>query len=78
MEKMDKMGKKMEKCKAPGCSKWVLGENDSGFCSEHQYRIDPISALYVDKTPEQVADDDRAVEFFAWLLQHRNVEELFN
>lgn len=75
---MDKMGKKMDKCKAPGCGKWVLNENETGFCSEHQCRIDPVSALYVDKTPQQLEEDESIVEFFAWLLQHRTVEELFH
>jgi len=72
------MGKKMDRCKAPGCGKWVLHENASGFCSEHQCTVDPISALYVDKTPEQIEADQSVVEFFAWLLQNRTVEELFN
>ena len=71
------MGKKMDRCKSPGCGKWVVDENDSGFCADHRHKIDPVSALYVDKSPEQVEADARVVEFFAWLLQHRTPEELF-
>lgn len=75
---MDKMGKKMEKCRAPGCAKWVMDESDLGFCSDHQCKLDPVSALYVDKTPQQMDVDERFAEFFAWLLQNRTVEELLN
>jgi len=72
------MGKKMDKCKAPGCGKWVLHENDSGFCLDHQHRVDPVSALYVDKSPQQIEEDERIVAFFAWLLHNRTFEELFS
>ena len=75
---MDKMGKKMDKCKAPGCSKLAMDESDRGFCAEHRCRLDPVSALYVDKTPEQLKADEQTAEFFAWLLQNRTVEELLD
>ena len=75
---MDKMGKKMDKCKAPGCSKWAMAESDSGFCPDHRCKMDPVSALYVDKTPEQLEADRHAVEFFSWLLENRTLEDLLN
>lgn len=70
------MGKKVEKCKAPGCSKWVVHEEDSGYCSEHQCKLDPISALYIDKTPEQMDYDDKVCQYFSWLLNNLSPEEL--
>lgn len=75
---MDKMGKKMDKCRAPGCAKWVMDDGDLGFCSDHRCKLDPVSALYVDKSPRQMDADDRVAEFFAWLLQNRTVEELLD
>ncbi|MBE0429984.1 MAG: hypothetical protein IBX61_08980 [Thermoleophilia bacterium] len=71
------MGKKINKCKAPGCGKWVLHQNSEEFCPDH-YRPDPISALYVDKTPEQAAEDERICEFFSYLLHNRSTEELLS
>ncbi|MHB8159763.1 MAG: hypothetical protein ACYDGS_04610 [Thermoleophilia bacterium] len=70
------MGKKMEKCKAPGCNKWATDQRDTGFCADHRCRLDPVSALYVDKTPEQLKADEQTVEFFTWLLENRTVQEL--
>ena len=56
----NKMGKKMDKCKAPGCSKWVMDESDSGILfGSSGCKLDPVSALYVDKTPEQLEADER-------------------
>lgn len=70
------MGKKIHKCKAPGCGKWVVQEADSGFCNDHQSKLDPLSALYIDKTPEELESDSRKVNFFAYLLHNRTLEEL--
>ena len=75
---MDKMGKKMDKCRAPGCAKWVMDESDLGFCSDHRCKLDPVSALYVDKSQQQMDADERVAEFFAWLLENRSVEELLD
>lgn len=72
------MGKKVNKCKAPGCAKWVVHEEDSGYCSEHQCKLDPISALYVDKTPAQMDADEKVCEFFLWLLNNCTPEELLH
>ncbi len=44
---------------------------------EDSNKIDPISALYVDKTPEDLKADERIVEFFVYLLDERTLEELF-
>lgn len=71
------MGKKMNKCKAPGCSKWILHDQDVEFCAEH-HKPDLISALYVDKTPEQVAADEHVCDFFSYLLQHCTLEEMLS
>ena len=71
------MGKKINKCKAPGCSKWVLHEQSDEFCSDH-CKPDPVSALYVDKTPEQIAEDEKICEFFSYLLHNRSTEELLS
>ncbi|MFA6000732.1 MAG: hypothetical protein WC828_01270 [Thermoleophilia bacterium] len=70
------MGNENNKCKAQGCSKWVVHGHDSGFCSDHECKPDPLSALYVDKSPEQASFDDKVVEFFSYLLKNRNLEEL--
>lgn len=72
------MGKKIHKCKAPGCGKWVVQEAESDFCIDHQCALDPLSALYVDKSPEELEADTRAVNFFSYLLQNRTVEELLS
>ncbi len=72
------MNKKMNKCKAPGCSKWVVRDNEAGYCLDHQGRLDPLSSLYVDKTPEQQEADSKVIEFFSYLLQNRTVEELLS
>ncbi|MBK5226166.1 MAG: hypothetical protein JJD96_06305 [Thermoleophilia bacterium] len=53
-----------------------MDESDTGFCADHRCRLDPVSALYVDKTPQQLKADEQTVEFFAWLLQKHTVEEL--
>ena len=55
-----------------------MDESDTGFCADHRWRLNPVSALYVDKTPEQLKADEQTVEFFAWLLQNRTVEELLD
>lgn len=65
----------MNKCKAPGCSKWVLHE-EAGYCTEHACKLDPISALYVDKTPEEMDFDEKICRFFSYLLHNRSLEEL--
>ncbi len=70
------MGKKMNKCKAPGCSKWVVRDSEVGYCLDHQAKLDPLSSLYVVKSPNQVEADARVVEFFSYLLQHRTLDEL--
>ena len=71
------MGKnEMKKCNTPGCGKWVVDGNHSGYCPEHQGKLDPISALYVDKTPEQLEADERTIEFFSYLLRNKTFEEL--
>jgi len=49
---------------------------DSGKKIKTKPNLDPVSCLYIDKTPEQVAADNRLVEFFHWLLDKRTVEEL--
>jgi hypothetical protein len=71
------MGNEMnKKCKAQGCNQWVSHGNEADFCSAHQGKIDPISALYIDKTPEQQEADERIVEFFSYLLRKKTLEEL--
>ncbi len=70
------MEKKLNKCKAAGCSKWVSQGLDSEFCDEHRSQLDPISALYVDKTPEQLEADERIIQFFCYLLQNKSLQEL--
>lgn len=72
------MGRNLKKCKAPGCSKWVVHGAGSEYCPEHQQKIDPISALYVDKTPEEQKADERLIEFFSYLLHNKSPEELLN
>lgn len=69
----------MNKCKAPGCGKWVL-HDDKGYCTEHEEvcQLDPISALYVDKTPEEMELDEKVCGFFSYLLHNRSLEELLN
>jgi len=75
---LDKMGKKLVKCKAPGCAKWVKNESTVGFCSDHGCKLDPVSALYIDRTPRQIAYDERVADFFTWLLHNRSIEELLD
>ncbi len=70
------MGKKMYKCKAPGCSKWVVHEGEVGYCLDHQRKLDPISSLYVEKSPRQQDYDNKVVEFFSYLLKNRNLDEM--
>lgn len=72
------MGNRMKKCKSPGCGKWVVHNNDLGYCPDHQKKADPLSMLYVARTPEQVRADERAIEFFSYLLNHRSLEELLS
>ena len=72
------MNKNVKKCKAEGCSQWVAEGHDSDFCARHQSRIDPISALYVDKSPEELEADERAIQYFAYLLHHRTTKELLS
>ncbi len=73
---MVSMGKKMNKCKAPGCSKWVVHEGGREYCHDHQRKLDPISSLYVDKSPRQQDYDQKVVEFFSYLLKNRNLDEM--
>lgn len=70
------MGKKIHKCKSPGCGKWVVQDTESDYCIDHNCSLDPLSALYVDKTPEEAEYDRSIVNFFAYLLQNRTVEDL--
>lgn len=70
------MSQKMNKCKAPGCSKWVVRDSEIGYCLDHQARIDPLSSLYVVKSRHQIEADTRVVQFFSYLLQNRTLEEL--
>jgi hypothetical protein len=70
------MGKKIHKCRAQGCAKWVVQEAESVFCTDHQGKRDPLSALYVDKTVEEMETDRKTVNFFSYLLQNRTIEEL--
>jgi hypothetical protein len=70
------MGKKMNKCKAPGCSKWVVRDNEAGYCLDHQKKLDPLSSLYVDKSPEQEETDRKIVDYFVYLLHNRSLEEM--
>ena len=70
------MSNEINNCKVPGCSKRVLHGHDSGFCTDHESKIDPLSALYVDKTPEQASYDEKIVEFFSFLLKNKSLEEL--
>ena len=71
------MGKNTnKKCKAPGCNKWVPCGGNSDYCADHQGKLDPITALYVDKTPEQLEADERVIEFFSYLLRNKTLEEL--
>ena len=71
------MGKKInKKCKAPGCNQWVACGGGSDFCPDHQGKLDPISALYVDKSPAELEADERIIEFFSYLLHNKTVEEL--
>ncbi len=39
-------------------------------------KTDPISALYVDKTPEELEADERIVEFFVYILERKSLQEL--
>jgi hypothetical protein len=70
------MSKKIHKCKAPGCGKWVVQETESNFCNDHLRKVDPLSALYVDKSAEEIESDQRTVNFFSYLLQNHTLEEL--
>lgn len=70
------MGNKLKKCKTPGCSKWVPHNKEPGFCQEHLKKVDPVSLLYVDKTPEEREADEKIVGFFSYLLNSRSPEEL--
>jgi hypothetical protein len=72
------MGEKQEKCKAPGCRKAAAGSTDSDYCSDHQCKLDPISALYVDKSQEQIQADENLCRFFSYLLHNRKFEELLS
>jgi hypothetical protein len=72
------MGDKQEKCKAPGCRKVTSGNIDSEYCSDHQCKLDPISALYVDKTPEQMQADENICRFFSYLLHNRTPQDLLS
>ena len=72
------MGNEIDKCKAPGCGKWIVHGNDSGYCADHECKLDPLSALYVDKSPEQLESDCKTVAFFAYLLHSRTLEELLD
>ena len=71
------MSNKLKKCKAPGCSKWVVHGSKPGYCQEHLKKIDPLSLLYLDKTSEEREADDRMIGFFSYLLNNRSFEELF-
>ncbi len=68
----------MKKCKISGCGKWVTDGPDSEYCPEHQKKIDPVSALYIDKSPEEQQADERVIEFFSYLLWNRSLEELLS
>lgn len=70
------MGNKMNKCRAPGCSKWVVRDNEVGYCLDHMGKRDPLSSLYADKTSEQLEEDNKIISFFSYLLQNRTPDEL--
>jgi len=70
------MGKKMNKCKAPGCGKWVVHEGEAGYCLDHQGKLDPISSLYVEKSPQQQDHDRKILEYFSYLLKNRSLDEM--
>lgn len=43
---------------------------------DQKTKPDPVSALYIDKSPEQLEADERLIKFFIWLLNHRAPDEL--
>ncbi|MCL4309856.1 MAG: hypothetical protein ACYCXE_06895 [Thermoleophilia bacterium] len=48
------------------------------YCEEHRHKLDPISALYIDKTPEELEADEHVIEFFSYLLTNKSPEELLS
>ena len=42
---------------------------------ESEQTIDVITALYVDKTPEEEEDIERKIAIFRWILKNETVEE---
>lgn len=38
--------------------------------------VNPLTALYIDKTPEEKANDEKTIEFFRYLLDKFTLEEL--
>lgn len=71
------MDKKIKKCKVSGCGNWTV-RHGVDYCEEHRHKLDPISALYIDKTPEELEADEHVIEFFSYLLTNKSPEELLS
>jgi hypothetical protein len=42
----------------------------------HKTKVDPLQALYIEKTPEQKDADEKLVLFFRYLLKTYTLEDL--